>query len=207
MTRRAFRNIFCELMQGYPLCAAYILAGGHSRRFGSNKALAHYRGVSLVEHVAKRVQSCADTVIVVGKQDRQYESLSLTTIADLLSDLGPLGGLYTAAAHHASHYADAPWFLLTGCDLIDVQSAWAQRLYEQITDDARAVAFCSDEWHPLFALYHAASLSAIESALTNQQRSLKRFLETIPTVKVAPPHDWNLAKNINTVEDLTKAVS
>jgi molybdopterin-guanine dinucleotide biosynthesis protein A len=74
-----------------------VLAGGRSMRFGSDKAMALWNGVPLIEHVVDRLATIASTVIVCG---RQHERVAW--VADRpAGDLGPLGGL-NAALHHAA---------------------------------------------------------------------------------------------------------
>lgn len=74
-----------------------ILAGGEARRFGSDKALAAWRGRSLIEHVLAALAPQVETVIVCGR-----EHPGLIGVPDRpLPGLGPLGGI-AAALHHAA---------------------------------------------------------------------------------------------------------
>ena len=75
-----------------------ILAGGQSRRFGEDKALALLAGRSLIDHAIDALAGQVEQVIVVG---RPPDRAGVTTIPDRPSPgLGPLGGL-NAALHHA----------------------------------------------------------------------------------------------------------
>jgi len=91
-----------------------ILAGGHSRRFGSDKALALLAGVPLLDHVRRRLAAQCETVVVVGR-----DWPGLISVPDRPAPgLGPLGAL-AGALHHAAHHAyDA--VLTSGCDLPDL---------------------------------------------------------------------------------------
>ena len=71
-----------------------ILAGGQSRRFGSDKAVATWHGKALLDHVADALRPSCAQLIVVG---RTWPGLE--TIADYPAPgLGPLGGLAGALA-------------------------------------------------------------------------------------------------------------
>ena len=88
-----------------------ILAGGASRRFGSDKALAEIGGRPMLAHVAERLSRQCNAVIVVG-----HDWPNLVRVDDRpLPNLGPLGGLAGALAYGAAQGFDA--VLTSGCDL------------------------------------------------------------------------------------------
>jgi len=73
-----------------------ILAGGQSRRFGSDKALATIDGFKLIDHVIAALTPQVDALVVCG---RSWPGLQ--TIPDRPDPgLGPLAGL-NAALHYA----------------------------------------------------------------------------------------------------------
>ncbi len=53
----------------------YILAGGKSRRFGSDKARAEAKGVAVIVRVAEALASIAGTVTVVADRAGRYDDL------------------------------------------------------------------------------------------------------------------------------------
>lgn len=68
-----------------------VLAGGAARRFGSDKALAKWRGRTLIEHSADALRPFVDRVVVAG---REGGPAGLESVADWpRAGLGPLGGL------------------------------------------------------------------------------------------------------------------
>jgi len=72
-----------------------ILAGGKSRRFGSDKALARYEGKCLMTHCVAALRGQVDELVVCGREWEGLMSLPDRPVADA----GPLGGL-NAALHH-----------------------------------------------------------------------------------------------------------
>ena len=79
-----------------------VLAGGRSRRFGSDKALAPWRGRPLIDHVIERLGTVCRQVIVCGR-----EHGGIVAIPDRpVPDLGPLAGL-NAALHFAVEHGFA----------------------------------------------------------------------------------------------------
>lgn len=73
-----------------------ILAGGWSSRFGSDKALAQWRGRALLDHVVDAIVPHVDAIVVCGRDlpDRPAP------------DLGPLGGINAALAYAATQGFD-----------------------------------------------------------------------------------------------------
>jgi molybdopterin-guanine dinucleotide biosynthesis protein A len=83
----------------HPRLLGAILAGGESRRFGSDKALARWRGQRLIDHVADRLTTVVDTLVIVGGARDGF-----VAVADWpRAGLGPLGGIAGALAHAATH--------------------------------------------------------------------------------------------------------
>ena len=74
----------------------YILAGGHSSRFGGDKALADLDGQAMILRVAEQWAPWTARVCVVAERPEKYAGLGLRTIADRITGLGPIGGLARA---------------------------------------------------------------------------------------------------------------
>lgn len=162
-----------------------VLAGGQSSRFGSDKALAEYRGHTLIAHAVDTLAGWCEHVIVVGRP---------TAPAPTLPDwprpgMGPLGGIAAALRHARDEGYE---FLLTcGVDSI--------ALPEDLPDLLRpAPAFLVSQ--PIIGLWPASALEAIEAILHGEgSHSLGRFAEAIGARPVKPPVD---PANINTQADL-----
>lgn len=95
-----------------------ILAGGQSRRFGSDKAVAVWRGARLIDHVHAALSDFADEVIVCGRDGG---------VADRPEGgRGPLAGLNAALHWGAAHGFDR--VLSIGCDTPQVPPALLAQL-------------------------------------------------------------------------------
>src|ERR1044072_1639209 len=100
----------------------YILAGGRSSRFGSDKARGLLPGATLIRRGAAALGAAARATrrVAVAAAAATYEDLGLITIADLTPGLGPLGGLHTALSNAAAHAPHDPsgWIILASCDWV-----------------------------------------------------------------------------------------
>lgn len=80
----------------YGALTGVILAGGKSRRYGKNKALVKIGGITLIERVLAVMNSLFRQVILITNTPETYSHLNLPMYEDIIKDLGPLGGIYTA---------------------------------------------------------------------------------------------------------------
>lgn len=88
-----------------------VLAGGQSRRFGSDKALAELDRRPLIAHAASALEPFVVEVVICGRAFGDYVALADRPAPGL----GPLGGLAAALRHAAGHGFDA--VLSIGCDM------------------------------------------------------------------------------------------
>ena len=121
----------------------YVLAGGRSSRFGSDKALAQVNGKPLVQHVADALAQVGDLTVVVDRAGR-LAGVDLPAIVDDGSQRGPLTGLAAAMAH-----AGTGWLVLAPCDMLGLRADWLTRLRQAVQPGDRAVAFRGERWHGL----------------------------------------------------------
>ncbi|MCA1196424.1 NTP transferase domain-containing protein [Sphingomonas sp. R647] len=71
-----------------------LIAGGASRRFGSDKALATIGGVSLIDHPRGVLEAQVDDLVLCGRPSNRMRWISDRPAPGL----GPLGGLNAALA-------------------------------------------------------------------------------------------------------------
>lgn len=177
---------------------AYILAGGRSSRFGSDKARASLAGAPLILHQINALRKSARPTFAVARQPDQYADLGLTTIPDILPDQGPLGGLRTALTHRSRG-----WIILASCDLIDLNPDWIDALTaaRALHPNAPAIAFRDDRWQPFPGLYHTRLLN-IEPAW--RSGSLQQLLN-MSAAHALPAPNHPPIRQANTREDLRSA--
>lgn len=181
----------------------YILAGGQSRRFGSDKARAEIEGEALLARVARVMGAGASAVRVVAADAAAYDDMLYGVgVADIWPGEGPLGGLGSALAHRLK--VDGPgWLALAPCDLLDPDAAWWGLLVARVEAGDVAAAFRDEaRWHPLVGLYHTDALGAVEALMARGERALWRLLEEVGGRAVAPPDGWRGTSGANSPDVL-----
>lgn len=171
----------------------YILAGGRSRRFGSDKARAVIDGVPLLVRVASCFREVATRVTVVARNRGAYADLGLRTIGDIVADAGPLGGLLTAIDDHRHN----GWVFVTACDWVGLRSEWVFPLLGGRGGNGRAVLFESNRDQPLFGLYHTSIRGVIEARIEAGRLEMLGLLDEIGVITVRAPSGWGEARNLN----------
>jgi molybdopterin-guanine dinucleotide biosynthesis protein A len=159
-----------------------VLAGGRSRRFGSDKALATLGGRTLLDHALAALHPHCDAVVVVGRE----------AIADWpRPDMGPLGGIAGALVHAAANGFDQ--LLTAPVDCVRLPPRLRAALEP-------AAAFLATQ--PVIGLWPIAALDELKTILTDgSDLAVRAFSRRIGARAVASDF---VPPNINSVADLER---
>ena len=182
---------------------AYILAGGQSRRFGSDKARALLCGEPLIAAVARVAQTAGLEVTVIADRAAKYAGLGLHTIADIMPGLGPLGGLYTLW----NHSPRAEWALVLACDMAPLRAEWLRALVTAQHEGADAVLFDTENPQPLLACYRRTTAPLVPGLLREESASMKALLRQCRVETVPAPASLGTLRNVNRPQDLDNATA
>ncbi|RTR27275.1 molybdenum cofactor guanylyltransferase [Deinococcus radiophilus] len=155
---------------------AALLAGGQSRRFGSDKALARLGGVTLLECSAASLEG-APHRLLIAPPERSYQLPGWITEPEDRQGEGPLAGLEKALTW-AEQFGSG-WVALTGVDYpLLTPAVWAT-LFLHVGEGRLAVATLDAAGHPqpLPALYHTALRPEVTAALDRGERRLRAVLQ------------------------------
>lgn len=164
--------------------AGVVLAGGLSRRMGSDKTLMEIGGKTMLQLTIERLapQVAAMAINANGAPER-YRAMDLPVIPDMVGDhAGPLAGIVTAMRwaqgegfnHVATVASDTPFFPK------DFVSQCAAALRTQ----AHAIALASSfgNRHPVFGLWPVALADDLEQWISNG--------ETMKVMAWVKQHEW-----------------
>jgi molybdenum cofactor guanylyltransferase len=181
---------------------AYLLAGGRSRRFGSDKARVLVEGIPLIRFLANDLERLGWRVAVVAQRVSDYDDLGLRVAADIHADGGPLAGLLTALAdcHSSSEF----YGLIVNCDLIPRSWDWLGSMEQRWRDSPSSIVVLrSDPFMPMPGLYATAILDVATRLWQEGKRSLRDVHEELRGSIAAL--DWpvdGLPRSFNTPEEL-----
>lgn len=170
-----------------PLSAA-VLAGGMSRRMGTDKALLPLvpGGPPLLRLVLDRVAQVADETVVVASDRPAYGGFGVRVVPDRYAEAGTLGGIATAL-ETAAH----PHVLVVACDMPFLEPSLLRWMAVQPRDYDVLVPRLPGEsrqgtgfvFQTLHAIYGRGCVPAIVEQLAAGRRQVIGFF---PNVRVRP---------------------
>jgi len=183
-----------------------VLAGGRSRRFGSDKRFAEVDGSRLLDIAVGKLASVVTGGLYVAggtlsaglEGGRRPQAGVDAWLRDDPCAGGPLGGVIAALSR--SRYG----VLVLACDMPSVRTATLAALASVGARTRRAVApRCVRGWEPLVAYYPGWMLALLRSAVAGGVRAPHRILDACGAL---PLPAWREAEfvNINRPADFSK---
>ncbi len=183
---------------------AGILSGGGSRRFGSDKAFALWKGRSLLEWAIENASHLTDNINILAKDTGKFSSFPYPVIEDLFHEDTPLNGILSIIPRVKE------WLLLLACDIPFFDPGVLDLLWKNRDREKATVIRVMGKYQPFLGLYPVPVLHFWEEAFAAGDYHLQRIVEKMPR-RVIEEEELlvnNLSllsfSNINTPEDLEK---
>lgn len=145
---------------------AIVLAGGHSRRMGTDKSLLPIDGRPMIEHICRQLRGTFHRLLISANDPQRFSFLGLDVIPDRVPDQGPL--MAVASALEAS---ESELNLIVGCDIPRIRLPIVRRLLAAARDADIVLPVTEDgKEQPLFAVYHRSVRPSLDAALASGAR-------------------------------------
>lgn len=162
-------------MKVTPTLGGAVLAGGRSRRMGTDKALISLDGVTLVERAVDALRSAgADPVVVIGGDRPAIEALGLDAVDDVWPGEGPLGGIITALRTVTTDSV-----AVLSCDLTAASPLAVRRVADALADADVSVPVVDGRVQWLHAVWRRRGLAALESAFDDGVRAPRHAVASL----------------------------
>ena len=174
-----------------------ILAGGASRRMGSDKAFVEVDGRPMIVRVADVLwEAGCHPVVCQGGTKEITKQLGLEVVADPQPGSGPLSAIHAALAHHRSP------ILVAACDLVDLETVAVDAVIAAATGGTGPhVSVATADGRPHLLSYWADDVvDALTDLLAEGVTAYRVALERLGAVEV--PVDPVAVRNVNRPEDL-----
>jgi molybdopterin-guanine dinucleotide biosynthesis protein A len=151
-----------------------ILAGGKSRRFGSNKAFAEVNGSQLIKRVIEVLGSVFEEMVIITNEPEAYAFLGLPMYEDLIKGLGPIGGIYTGL----ENIRNSKGFFVA-CDMPFINENLVRYMAGINNEFDAVVPMIGWKMEPLHALYSKTCLSTIRALIGSGECMINKFYKKI----------------------------
>jgi molybdopterin-guanine dinucleotide biosynthesis protein A len=178
-----------------------VLAGGQSRRMGSDKASLKLDGETQLSRAVRLLEQYLAKVYVSTSAAQMDDPLRNTfeQIVDRYEDLGPVAGILSAMDIEP----DVGWLVLA-CDLPNIDGQTIEYLLENASPDHPVTAYRSvrdDLPEPLCAIYRPESRGILVGYVSEGIKCPRKMLIKSPTHLLSQPNPGAL-HNINSPDDL-----
>lgn len=190
------------------LVTGVILAGGQSRRMGTDKAWLPLGGQPMIARICERLRPLCDELLIVTNAAARFAGLGAVVVEDLVPGAHALGGIYTGltlAAHDTC--------FVTACDAPFLHPALVRWLLQIAGDWDLVVPRTARGLQPLHAVYRRACLPAVAAQLQQAQWDVQRLIGRVRTQIIEPDlvHHWDPTeesfRNLNTPQEYADAVA
>ncbi|TNE75570.1 MAG: molybdenum cofactor guanylyltransferase [Bacteroidetes bacterium] len=181
--------------------SAYILAGGKSSRFGSDKAQHVVDGDTMLDRIYRAIAAAGfNAIYVIGRSE--FPDLDpKSCIKDKVSEKGPLGGIYTALSHTTSDRV-----FVISCDLPYVSSDLIQSFVDKGKMLQHVIVSVEGRLQPLFGIFHKDGARKLEELIELNELKVMRFIESLDAeiidASTLKGYTKTSLTNVNTQQDL-----
>ncbi|MBD3225963.1 MAG: NTP transferase domain-containing protein [Caldithrix sp.] len=184
--------------------SAAVIAGGKSRRFGRSKLFIQWQNEWLIQRALKLAASIADDHMVVSGESGLSSLINAPVHADLFSNSGPLGGIYTALKK-----APCGHVVILPVDMPLINRELYQLIYRFYSFKHPVVAKSIKGLEPMVSIWPVESHKIIENMLQKGDLSIRHAFKVLSADVVYVPDEMDnyddiIFENVNTPYDLER---
>ncbi len=154
-----------------------VLAGGKSRRFGEDKAMAVYRGETFLARAVRTLAELRLRPLIMTREEAPYALEGADTVHDSIPEKGPLGGIYTAM--HL--FPGNDWLVLT-CDMPALEPPMLFPLLNAFRRNHVPSYYYAAEGRlePFPGIYPGTLYPEISRKISEEKLAMRGLLDSIP---------------------------
>jgi molybdopterin-guanine dinucleotide biosynthesis protein A len=174
-----------------------ILAGGISKRMGTDKRLLEFQGKSFLENAYGLLKPFCEKVFISGNE---IEGVNFSFIPDRIQNAGPMGGIYSGL-----EFIQTDLMLVIPVDLPLLTSDVIEYLVNNHhrAFDATVYRF-GKHVQPLVGMYDKRILPVIDSKIQNRDYKMQSLFDEIKTQFLDKKNFERYFFNVNTPEQYRK---
>ncbi len=186
---------------------AVVLAGGKSKRFGSDKSQVKLSGKILIDYILEEIIDLYKDILIVTNEPIKFlDSNKISLTSDIKKDLGPLGGVLSAMKWVKDNRKNYKWISTFPTDTPFFKKEHLNKFYEEIDLDKSNLFFMKSKntRHNIFGLWSLELYEKLEFALNKGDRKVEIWANEIgvKTIDFEIENNKDPFFNINTEKDL-----
>jgi molybdenum cofactor guanylyltransferase len=175
---------------------AVVLAGGRSRRMGTDKSMLPIDGQPMIGHICQQLRGTFARVLVSANNREKFSFLGLDVVPDRIPDQGPLMAI--ASALEASN---SELNLIVGCDIPQIRLPVVRRMLTEAKGADVVIPVTKDgKEQPLFAVYRRSARRSMNGVLESGGRRISDIYNSC-RVRFQALNDEDWFANLNTMAD------
>ena len=187
-----------------------VLAGGKSRRFGSDKSSVILGDKSLIEHTISKIENnFKEILIITNNENIIFNNNNVFLINDIIKGyLGPLVGVLTAMDWVKKNKKNYNWIATFPCDTPFFDQSVIETIIKYPQKSTKKLFFLKNgnKRHNIFGLWSMELKDILLEDINNGYRKVEEWANKVGSeiIEINSKNDNNFL-NINTKEDLEKA--
>ena len=187
-----------------------VLAGGKSRRFGSDKSSVKLGDKSLIEHAILKIENnFKEILIITNNENIIFNNNNVFLINDIIKGyLGPLVGVLTAMDWVKKNKKNYNWIATFPCDTPFFDQSVIETIIKYPQKSSKKLFFLKsgNKRHNIFGLWSMELKDILLKDINNGYRKVEEWANKVGSeiIEINSKNDNNFL-NINTKEDLEKA--
>jgi molybdopterin-guanine dinucleotide biosynthesis protein A len=187
-----------------------VLAGGKSRRFGSDKSSVKLGDKSLIEHTISKIENnFKEILIITNNENIIFNNNNVFLINDIIKGyLGPLVGVLTAMDWVKKNKKNYNWIATFPCDTPFFDQSVIETIIKYPQKLTKKLFFLKsgNKRHNIFGLWSMELKDILLKDINNGYRKVEEWANKVGSeiIEINSKNDNNFL-NINTKEDLEKA--
>jgi len=161
---------------------AIIMAGGQSRRMGTDKSMLTIEGRPIIQRTCEQLVTCFEQILISANDADKFSFLGFRTVPDKVPEQGPLMGIASAL-----EISDNDLNFVIACDIPQIELRNVRRiLAEAVGSDADITIPVTNEgkYEPLFAVYRRNLCETINKVLSSGGRKISDVFESCKVKEV-----------------------
>ena len=186
-----------------------ILAGGKSRRFGADKAVAKLGEKSLIDYTINKLEPKFAEILVITNNPMQVSKNNIFFIKDTMAgQLGPLVGILSAMEWVKNNDKNYEWIISFPCDTPFFEKEIIDKVINSQKSSDKKLLFLKsgNKRHNIFGLWSIELMEQLRNDINQGARKVEDWANKIGTeiVEINSESDKSFL-NINTKLDLEDA--